>query len=287
MSTQGQSDQMATDAQDVVTMKEVGYLEDERLTIERRGNVVLLGINRPHVHNRIDPETYQKLARAYYDYEHDPSLRAAVLFGHGPNFSRGIDVEGFKALVLSGKPLLDGPKMIDPLAKETRPLSKPLVVVVHGDTWNLGHELHLVADIRVAVEDANFGQDENSHGRFPGGGATVRFVREAGWGNAMRYMLTGQHWSARDAYRMGIVQAVMGTQSTGLDEGVAIAGQIADCAPLSVQMTLRSSHLYIDSSETEALAQLGAQYTELCRTRDFSEGREAFSENRKPHFEGR
>jgi enoyl-CoA hydratase len=82
------------------------------------------------------------------------------------------------------------------LARTMPILSKPLVVVVHGDTWNMGHELYLVADIRVAAADTRFGQDENTHGRFPGGGATIRFVREAGWGNAMRYILSGAHWSA-------------------------------------------------------------------------------------------
>ena len=77
-------------------------------------------------------------------------------------------------------------------------------MVVHGDTWNMGHELHLVADLRVASADVRFGQDENTHGRFPGGGSTIRFPREAGWGNAMRYMLTGDHWGAEEAFRMGV-----------------------------------------------------------------------------------
>ena len=85
--------------------------------------------------------------------------------------------------------------MLDPFAR-TQHLSKPLIAVVHGDTWNMAHELHLVADIRVASADVRFGQDENTHGRFPGGGSTIRFPREAGWGNAMRYMLTGDHWGA-------------------------------------------------------------------------------------------
>jgi enoyl-CoA hydratase len=287
MPTQSHSGRGTPDARDMVTMKEIPYHADETVTIERRGHVVLIGINRPAVNNRIDPDTYRKLGRAYYDYECDPSLRAAVLFGHGPNFSRGVDVDAFRKFVLSGQPLLDGPRMLDPLAKETRPLTKPLVVVVHGETWNLGHELHLAADIRIAADDTDFGQDENTQGRFPGGGATVRFVRDAGWGNAMRYMLTGHHWSAEEARRMGIVQSVMPTQASALDEGLAIAGAIADCAPLGVQMTLRSAHDYIDASEIEALAQLGVQYTELYRTHDFEEGQKAFAENRKPRFEGR
>lgn len=69
---------------------------------------------------------------------------------------------------------------LDPLGK-VKHLTKPLIVVAHGDAWNMGHELVLDADIRVAAADVRFGQDENTHGRFPGGGSTVRFVRDAGW----------------------------------------------------------------------------------------------------------
>ena len=70
---------------------------------------------------------------------------------------------------------------IDPLGKRAPNLTKPLIVVTHGDTWNMAHELHLVADIRIASADTRFGQDENTHGRFPGGGSTIRFPREVGW----------------------------------------------------------------------------------------------------------
>jgi enoyl-CoA hydratase/carnithine racemase len=242
-----------------VKMADVPFREDEKVTVERRGNIVLLGINRPYIQNRIDPETFRKLAKAYYDYEHDPSLRAAVLFGHGPNFSRGVDVDGFRALVVSGAPLLQGTQIIDPLAKQTGALSKPLVVVVHGDTWNMGHELHLVADIRIASAETDFGQDENSHGRFPGGGATVRFVREAGWGNAVRYMLTGDHWTADDAYRMGVIQQVAATPAAALEAGIQIAEKIAACGPLSSRFTLQSAHTAIDGPERQALKDLEAQ----------------------------
>lgn len=73
-------------------LKDVPAGPNAKLTIERRGQIALLGINRPYIQNRIDPETFEKLAEAYYQYDHDPSLRAAILFGHGENFSRGIDV---------------------------------------------------------------------------------------------------------------------------------------------------------------------------------------------------
>ena len=84
----------------------------------------------------------------------------------------------------------------------------------------MAHELHLVADIRIASADTRFGQDENTHGRFPGGGATIRFPREVGWGNAMRYILTGDHWSADEAYRMGEVQKVAPDGKEALDAGI-------------------------------------------------------------------
>jgi enoyl-CoA hydratase/carnithine racemase len=257
------------------------------LSIERRGQVVLFGLNRPHIHNRIDPVTYRALATAYYEYDHDPSLRAAVLFGHGDHFSRGIDVDAFKSLVATQQPWLTGQETIDPLAKRQPFLSKPLVVAVHGDTWNMAHEIFLVGDIRVAAADTNFGQDENTHGRFPGGGSTVRFVREAGWGDAMRYMLTGDHWTAAEAYRMGTVQEVLATADAALERAIELAGKIADCGPLGIKTTLASAHLAVDPVEAAALAQLDARFGALFHTRDFQEGRDAEAEGRRPVYQGK
>src|ERR1700745_3730568 len=111
----------------------------------------------------------------------------------------------------------------------------------------MGHELLLAADIRVAAADTHFGQDETSHGRFPGGGATIRFVHEAGWGNAMRYMLTGDHWGAEQDLRMGVVQEMPPTPDKALETGIAIAVKIAACAPLGIKTTLTSAHIAIDA----------------------------------------
>jgi enoyl-CoA hydratase len=269
-----------------VTMAETPIGVTSKVTVERRSQVVLIGINRPSIQNRVDPETYHGLAKAYYQYEHDPSLRAAVLFGHGDNFSRGIDVDAFQAVAASGRPLLFDPEIIDPLPK-TKGLSKPLIVVVHGDTWNMAHELHLVADIRIAAADTRFGQDENTHGRFPGGGSTIRFLREAGWANAMRYMLTGDHWSAEEAMRMGVVQTIAPTADAALKTGIEMATKIAACAPLGIKATLASAHLAIDASESEALLKLEAQYRTLYGSEDFKEGRKAEAEGRPPVYQGR
>jgi enoyl-CoA hydratase len=179
-----------------------------------------------------------------------------------------------------------GECQIDPLGRAQK-LSKPLVVVVHGDTWNMGHELHLSADIRVANADVRYGQNENVHGRVPGT-APVRFVREAGCANAMRYLLTGDYWDAQTAYRMGIVQEVAPDKSAALKLGIDIANRIAACGPLGIKATLKVAHLGInDSADAAAFAELEREYVSLFKSEDFIEGRRAEAENRTPIFRGR
>ena len=169
-------------AQAVTTLADLPLGAANTITVERRGDIVLIGLNRQQIQNRIDPPMRAKLAEAFYGYEHDPSLRAAILFGHGPNFSRGIDVDAQQAQLASSPRPPAGAGQLDPLGNNPTHRTKPVVAVVHGDTWNLGHELYLACDIRIADATTEFAQDEASHARFPGGGGTVRFVREAGWG---------------------------------------------------------------------------------------------------------
>jgi enoyl-CoA hydratase/carnithine racemase len=269
------------------TLADVPLSASATLTVERRGEIVLLGFNRPFIQNRLDPPTRLRLAETLYQYEHDPTLRAAILFGHGENFSRGIDVDASQAAIAAGRRTVTGSPAIDLLGKSQPHLSKPVVAVVHGDTWNLGHEIYLASDIRIAAANTRFGQDENTHGRFPGGGATVRFVREAGWGNAMRYMLTGDHWNAEESYRMGVTQQIAPTPQAALEAGIAVAQKIAACGPLSIKATLASAHQLVDPVEADALSKLDAQYSALYRTEDFIEGRRAEAEGRPPRYQGK
>lgn len=255
----------------------------EKITVERRGHVVLIGINRPGKDNRFDPDAYYGLASAYYACDTDPELRAAVVFGHGRSFSRGIDVDAFNALAQTGQHFELTNTMTDPFFK-TGHLSKPLVFVAHGDTWNMGHELFLTADIRVASRDVDFGQDETTHARFPGGGGTIRFPREAGWAQAMRYILTGEHWGAFDAAQMWMVQYVEADRESAIAKAIAVAEKVAACGPLGIRTALESAHLAIDESEAAAFAQLDEQYGALYRTEDFVEGRQAGAEGRPPVY---
>src|SRR5689334_3045199 len=271
----------------VTTVVNIPLTPTNTVTVERRDDIVLVGINRPAIQNRIDPPTRLKLNEVMYLYEHDPSLRAFVLFGHGENFSRGIDVDAAQAGLISGQRATSSAPTLDLVGNGQPHRTKPMVVVVHGDTWNLGHEIYLAGDIRIAAANTRFGQDENTHGRFPGGGATVRFVREAGWGNAMRYMLTGDHWTAEESYRMGVTQQIAPTPQAALEAGAAMARKFAACGPLGIRATLASARQVIDPVEADALSKLGAQYAALYRTEDFIEGRKAEAEGRPPKYRGK
>src|ERR1019366_1161984 len=87
------------------------------ITVERRGEIAMIGLNRPFIQNRLDPSTRLRLAEVFYQYEHDSSLRAAVLFGHGENFSRGIDVDASQAAIAAGRRAASAAGTIHPLGK--------------------------------------------------------------------------------------------------------------------------------------------------------------------------
>lgn len=247
--------------------------------------VLLIGIDRIDVQNRIDISTFTALGRAYYEFEHDDSLRVAVLYGNGPDFSQGLDLASWGA-GLRGGPFQAPPKFIDPLATGGLERSKPLVVAVQGHVTRIGHELFLAADIRVAAQDSVFNQGEVVAASFPGGGATIRFAREAGWGNAMRYMLTGANWCADDAYRMGLVQEVT-PPGKQLDRATDLAKQIAAAAPLGVRATLASARRSLSESEKLALATLQTEFGRLLRSEDRQEYLRALQEKRTPVYVGR
>ncbi len=115
----------------------------------------------------------------------------------------------------------------------------------------------------------------------------MRFPREAGWGNAMRYMLTGDRWGAEEARRMGLVQEIAPNPRTALELGLDMAARIARCGPLGIRATLVSARNAVDQWEGRAFSNLGEQYRALYGTEGFLEGRKAEAEGRQPVFRGR
>src|SRR5262245_31940289 len=100
--------QNQTQAEPASRLVDVPVGPSATITVERRDDIALIGLNRPFIFNRLDPPTRVRLAEAFYQYEHDPSLRAAVLFGNGENFSRGIDVDASQAAIPAGQRTWDG-----------------------------------------------------------------------------------------------------------------------------------------------------------------------------------
>src|SRR5258705_6658121 len=101
-------------AEPVTALADAPLSPSATVTVERRGQIALIGPIRPFIQNRLDPPTRVRLAETLYQYEHDPSLRAAVLFGHGAHFSRGIDVDASQAAIAAGRRTLNRADVIDP-----------------------------------------------------------------------------------------------------------------------------------------------------------------------------
>jgi enoyl-CoA hydratase/carnithine racemase len=263
----------------------LGPAKPGNIILERRGRVLLIGIDRPEAQNRFDAPMLIGLGKAYHRLDNEDELRAAVLYGVGGDFSLGIDRAAFAAAQAAGQLPPKDPDYINPVALKPPYRSKPVVIAVHGGTKYLGHELLLASDIRVAANDTVFSQGEVARGVFPGGGATVRFVREAGWGNAMRYMLTGDEWGAAEAHRLGLVQEVT-APGKELDRALDLANKIAAAAPLGVRATLASSRQGLASDEAMALAALQAEFGRLLQSQDAKEFQRALQEGRAPVYRG-
>jgi enoyl-CoA hydratase len=255
------------------------------ITMERAGHVLLIGLNRVAKRNAFDPPMFHDLARAYGSYETDPDLWCAVVFAHGPHFTGGIDLAQFAPLLERDDPFAQDPGQIDPFGLRSH-LTKPLVMAVQGITFTIGIEMLLAADIRIAANDARFAQLEIARGLYPLGGATFRLVRETGWGNAMRYLLTADEFGAAEALRMGLIQDVT-EPGKQLERAVAIAERIAAQAPLGVQATLRSARLANLEGEAQAAARVREDMPVILASSDFREGVNSFRERRSARFLGK
>lgn len=255
-----------------------------RVSLERRGHLLVIGIDRVAKRNAFDLEMWADLCRAYGELDRDPELRVGVLHAHGDHFTGGLDLPKWQPVFASGGfQIPDGG--IDPLGLRSR-VTKPLVCAVQGICLTLGIELLLASDVRIAARSTRFAQIEVKRGIFPAGGATLRFPREVGWANAMRWLLTGDEFDAAEAYRIGLVQELT-EHGEQLARALALAEVIAAQAPLGVYATLASSRHALPYTEAAAAARLSGDLLPLLETEDMQEGLRAFLERRPGKFRGR
>jgi len=258
-----------------------------RISVEKNDHVLLIGLNRPEKRNAFDFEMYRDVSRAYGELHHDPDLRCGLLFAHGDHFTGGLDLEEWAPFFSRGR-FPDLPNnSIDPLGlDEENRLCKPMVMAVHGLCLTIGIELLLATDVRVAADNTRFGQIEIKRGIYPVGGATIRLMREVGWGNAMRYLLTADEISAEEAFRIGLVQELT-EPGKQMDRALEIAATIAKQSPLGVMATLASARLARARGEKAAVDRLLPDLIPLMESEDFKEGIQSFFERRDADFKGR
>jgi enoyl-CoA hydratase len=254
-----------------------------RLSYEKRGHVALIGLHREEKLNAFDVAMLRELGQAIARYEDDPDARCAVLFAHGKSFTAGLDLAEVGPHVKGGGSLFDDG--IDPLSLHGTKREKPLVTVVQGHCLTIGIELLLASDIGVAEESAVFGQIEINRGIFPFGGATVRLPHVAGWGNAMRWLLTGDRFDAQEALRIGLVQEVV-PSGQGLETALKIAETVAKRAPLGVRATLESARISVMQGQEAAIEALLPVARRLMDSKDAEEGLRSFIERREAEFKG-
>lgn len=254
----------------------------ERLTLDAHEHVLEIGLNRADKLNAFDPTMLRELSEALTHYEETDSLRCATIYAHGKAFTAGLDLAQVGPKVAQGAPLFpDG--HVDPLGLGRR-RTKPLVMGVQGYCFTIGIELCLAADIRIAAPDTTFGQIEINRGIFPFGGATLRWPTQSGWGNAMRWLLTGERFGAEEALRIGLVQEIADNPRARAKE---IADVVASRAPLGVAATLRNAWVAIEEGPRQAADALLGEARVLMKSEDAAEGMKSFVERREAKFSGR
>lgn len=267
------------------TSGDSGAPEAGRITSELQCPLLLIGIDRPAKLNGFTPEMFAGLIAAYERLDEDEAVRCGVLFAHGKHFTAGLDLPRFVASMREGGRLVpEG--AADPFGLSGPPRAKPLVVAVKGWCLTLGIEVMLAADIVVAATDTRFRQHEVERGIMAAGGATIRMAERAGFGNAMRYLLTGDEFDAATALKLGFVQEVVPTGAE-LGRAVELATRIAAQAPLAVQATRLNARKAQVKGAAAAVAEFREVQARLAATRDAAEGLAAFKAKREPAFEGR
>jgi enoyl-CoA hydratase len=246
--------------------------------------LLLLTIDRADKLNALSAEVMDALDDAFARAEADEAVRAVILTGAGEKaFVAGADIGQFTNLdAQKGEAFaLRGQAIFNRIER----MPKVVIAAVNGFALGGGCELALACHLRIASENAVFGQPEVNLGLIPGYGGTQRLPRVIGRGIALEMVLTGDRVGAQRAYEIGLVNRVVPREGL-LDEARKVARTIAGKAPLAVAYTLRAT-LASDLPQAAGMAHEAALFGLSTATEDLKEGATAFLEKRPAAFRGR
>ncbi len=261
---------------------------DSFIQIEKKGPLYLIALNRPEARNAMNTEMIFQLSSALTKYEDDSEALCAVIYANGLHFTFGLELEEVANTLMERGENLYQKGSINPwdTGGTGRNRTKPIICAVHGFCLTLGIELLLACDIALAAEKTVFAQMEVQRGIPPFGGSTIRFVRTAGWGNAMKYILTGDSFDAKEAYRIGLVQEVLPKKDL-LPRAIELAEKIAGQAPNAVKASLSMARKALIEGQEAAVKDLFPVTLENLKSEDGQEGIRSFLEKRSAVFKGK
>jgi len=257
----------------------------ENILLEKKNSIAYVTVNRPKVLNALNGATIEELRAAFHELKHDASIRVVILTGAGEKaFVAGADIsELAQRDPVSGKEFaLRGQNVLNLIEN----LGKPVIACVNGFALGGGCELALACTMRLASDNAKFGQPEVKLGILPGYGGTQRLPRLVGKGLAMQMVLAGEMITAQEAHRIGLVNEVTAAAEL-IPRAEAIAAKIIANAPLAVQYVMEAVNKGMEMTLAEGLFLEAALFGVCCATEDKAEGTAAFLEKRPARFSGK
>src|SRR6266705_76251 len=257
----------------------------QTLLFDIRDGIAFVTINRPDKLNALNDQVMLELGDAAARIATEPEIRGAILTGAGPKaFVAGADIGDLarqgpfdgKARAQRGQGVL----------RRLETCGKPVIAAVNGFALGGGCELAMACHIRIASENAKFGQPEVKLGIAPGYGGTQRLPRLVGKGVAMQLILTGEMLDAQEAYRIGLINKVVPAADL-LAESEKMMRGILTMGPLAVRLALEAVDQGLDMSLDEGLLLEANHFGLLAATRDMKEGLTALLAKRTPTFQGR